>query len=73
MEQSIVTRKVVPKKALVTKASRVNDGSLQPGGALSRRLHHDKPHWTKPVAGSVLDCKLCRWNSGENIIAQVQV
>ena len=45
MEKSIVTRNIASKKALGTKAPRVNDDALQPGGALGRRLNHDKPHW----------------------------
>ena len=34
MDQSIVTRKIALKKDLGTKAPRVNDYALQPGGAL---------------------------------------
>ena len=58
-DNSIVTRNISPKKALVTKARRVNDDALQPGGTLARRLNHDKPHWPKPVTGSGVACQLC--------------
>ena len=51
----------------------VNDDALQPVFALARRINHDNPHCSIPVTGSVVDCKICQWASGENIIAQVQV
>ena len=72
MEKSIVARKIASKKALGMKSPRFYYDALQPGGALDMRLNHDKPHWTKPVTASVVACKLCQWDSGENIIAQVQ-
>ena len=61
MEHSIVIRNIVLKKALGTKAPRVNDDTLQLGGALDRRLIHDNPHWKKPVTGSGVFCQLCLW------------
>ena len=67
------TRNIASKKALGTKAPMVNDDALQPGGALARRINHDKPHWLKPVTGSGVAYQLCRWANGEYIIAQVQV
>ena len=73
MDQSITTRKSELKNPLVTKKPKVNDDALQPGGALARRINHDNPHCSIPVTGSVVDCKICQWASGENIIAQVQV
>ena len=63
MEHSIITINITPKKALGTKASSVNDDALQPIGALDKQLNHDKPHWTKPMTGSGLACKLCLWVS----------
>ena len=71
MEKSIVTRKKLSRKALGTKAPWVNDDALQPGGALSRQLNHDKPQCPKPVTVSGVAFKLCRWDIRENIIAQV--
>ena len=58
MEKSAVTRKIALKKSLGTKAPRVNDDALQPGGALARRLNHDKPHCPMPVTGSEVSCQL---------------
>ena len=57
-KKSALTRKYASKKALVTKAPRVNDDALQPGGALDRRLNYDNPHWPKPVTGSGLAYQL---------------
>ena len=73
MDKSDVTRKIASKKALGTKAPKVNYDALQTGVALARQLNHDKPHWPMPVTGSGLACQLCQWDSKENIIAKVQV
>ena len=59
MMNYISTRDILLKKALVTKAPRVNDYALQPLGSLSRRLNHDKPHWTNPVTCSGVVFQLC--------------
>ena len=73
MEQSISTINAASNNPLVTNLPKVNGYALQPGCALSRRLNHDKPHWSKPVTGSEVAYQLCLWANGENIIAQVQV
>ena len=65
--------KIAPEKALGTTKPRVNDDVLKLGGFLDRHLSHDKTHLTISVLGSVVAFKLCKWDSGENIIAKVKV
>ena len=52
MGQSISIIEDASKKALVMKAPRINDYSLQPGGALARNLNHNNPKFPNPVTGS---------------------
>ena len=52
MDQYILTRKAASKRALATKAPRVNTDALKPGGDLARRLNHDNLYCPKPVTGS---------------------
>ena len=73
MYKSVVTRNISSNKSLEMNMPRVDDYGLQPGGALARPLNNAKQHWTNPVTGSVVASQLCRWSSGQNIIAQVQV
>ena len=61
INRSITTRKSAPNNTLVMKAPEATDDVLQPGGALSRRLNHDMPHWLKTVKISVVSCQLCWW------------
>ena len=56
----------------MTNVPKLTDDAMQPDGALSQRLNHDKPHWMKPVTGSVVAFKLCLWASGYKFIAQIQ-
>ena len=72
MEQSISTINAASNNPLVTNLPKVNGYALQPGCALSWRLNHDKPHWSKPVTGSGVSCRLCQRASGKKVISQIQ-
>ena len=54
MDMSSVTRNFSSNKALVIKSPRVNYHVLHLGGALDRRLNHEKPHWPIQLVVSVV-------------------